>query len=117
MNKEQFLDNIKKDQKKGFDLILSKNTDYSSEDETFKNFDIVELICGVSSECGILVRMCDKITRIGNLLDKEPLVKDESIEDTLLDLANYSYILLARIKARKNNLKITNKHENNTPLS
>lgn len=101
MNNTEFLQDIKKNQEKGYNLTFSKNADYAGHDCVFKNFDVVEHICGISSERGILVRMCDKITRIGNLLDRKEKVRDETIEDTLLDLANYSYILLARIKARK----------------
>ena len=102
MNNIEFLQDIKKNQEKGYNLILSKNADYAGYKDTFKNFDISGSICNVSSEKGILFRICDKVTRIGNLLDKKEEVKNETIEDTLLDLANYSYILLARIRARKN---------------
>ena len=101
MTKEELFKEIENSQNKGLALIGMKNADYANSVNPFKNFDTVEPICNISSEKGLLVRMCDKITRIGNLLDKEADVKEESIEDTLLDLANYSYILLARIKARK----------------
>ena len=37
----------------------------------------------------ILVRLYDKYLRIEQLMNSEAKVKDESIEDTLLDLANY----------------------------
>ena len=96
-----FLQDIKKSQEKSLLLMRDKNKDYAGG-YAFKNFDISGYISNISSEKSILIRMCDKITRIGNLLDNEVKVKDETIEDTLLDLANYSYILLARIKARKN---------------
>ena len=89
-------------QAKGLALMRMKNADYTGEVNPFKNFDNVETICNVSSEKGILIRMCDKMTRIGNLLEKKERVSDESIEDTLLDLSNYALILLARIKERKN---------------
>ena len=92
---------VENSQKKGLDLIKTKNADYSGGKNRFKNFDIAGEICNISSEKGILVRMSDKIVRIGNLLDKKAKVKDETIEDTLLDLANYSYILLAKIKKNK----------------
>lgn len=104
MNRQEFLDFIKSKQEDGLALINSKSADYAGEDKPFKNFDNVETICNIPSEVGILVRMSDKITRIGNLLNKEADVNNESIEDTLLDLANYAYILLAKIygKEQKN---------------
>lgn len=37
-----------------------------------------------------LVRMEDKMGRLDSLKDRDPLVKDESLQDTLLDLANYA---------------------------
>ena len=105
--KKQNMDLIKeveKSQKKGLELIKIKNADYAGSANSFKNFDIAGDICNISSEKGILIRMSDKIIRIGNLLDKKAQVKDETIEDTLLDLANYSYILMAKIKENNSNL-------------
>lgn len=89
---------VEKSQEKSLELIKVKNKDYAGKVNSFKNFDVVGDICNISSEKGILVRMCDKITRVGNLLDNKAAVEEETIEDTLLDLANYSYILLAKIK-------------------
>jgi hypothetical protein len=44
---------------------------------------------------GALIRMQDKMSRLENFAKKEALqVKDESVEDTLLDLANYSILCL-----------------------
>lgn len=39
----------------------------------------------------IMVRIYDKVNRLDSLLlnDKEIMIEDEKIEDTLLDLANY----------------------------
>jgi hypothetical protein len=41
---------------------------------------------------GLRVRMYDKLARLNNLLDTGDTPKYESIEDTLLDLANYAII-------------------------
>ena len=37
-----------------------------------------------------VVRVGDKMNRIKSLIKKEAQVKDESIKDTLLDMANYA---------------------------
>ena len=54
---------------------------------------LVESLWITSVEKWILVRMADKMSRISTLIDQEAQVKDEAIEDTLQDLANYSIIL------------------------
>ena len=57
-----------------------KNTDYgSSFDKSMEEFGIISAV----------VRMSDKMERLKSLAKKDAKVKDESIEDTLLDLANY----------------------------
>lgn len=74
-------------------IMKAKNADYASDWDPFKNFRLVES-AGVSTlEEWILIRMFDKMSRISNLLDTEAQVKDESVIDTLVDLANYSIIL------------------------
>ena len=59
---------------------IRKNHDYG--DSFNKSLDKFGLIASV-------VRMNDKMERIESLMNKEALVKDESIKDTLLDLASY----------------------------
>ena len=41
---------------------------------------------------GLRVRMYDKLARLNNLADKGATPNFESIEDTLIDLANYAII-------------------------
>jgi hypothetical protein len=43
---------------------------------------------------GLRVRMYDKLARLNNLIDTGDTPKYESIEDTLVDLANYAIIAL-----------------------
>ena len=59
---------------------ISKNHDYgNSFDKSLDKFGMI----------ASLVRMEDKMNRLLSLVDKSAKVKDESIKDTLLDLANY----------------------------
>lgn len=59
----------------------AKNHDYgNSFDKSLDKFGIVASI----------VRMGDKMNRIESLTKKEAQVKEESIKDTLLDMANYA---------------------------
>jgi len=84
-------------------ISRAKNGDYAEADDPFKNFRMVEHAHVCSTEQGIVVRMFDKMSRISSLISREALVKDESIEDTLRDLANYAAILSTWLKWRKNN--------------
>lgn len=59
----------------------AKNCDYgNSFDQSLDKFGLIASI----------VRMGDKMNRIESLSKKKAEVKDESIKDTLLDLANYA---------------------------
>ncbi len=92
MTQPEFLKKLEEGYKENLEISRRKNADYSSGDDAFKNFRASETF-GVPVETAILVRMSDKFARIGNLLNKEGEVKDESISDTLKDLANYAMIL------------------------
>ena len=61
------------------DIFIRKNHDYGNSfaQQRLRRKD------------SILVRLYDKYLRIEQLMNSEAKVKDESIEDTLLDLANY----------------------------
>jgi len=86
------------------DTMKRKNNDYcsassSKEIDPFHNFRQIESLGLCSAEVGIVTRMLDKLARISSFIKNGELqVKDESVEDTLLDLANYSIILSAYIK-------------------
>ena len=75
------------------ETYLAKNADYgNSFDKTLDQFGLV----------ASAVRLNDKVNRISNLIiNKEFSVKDESIEDTLLDLANYAVMTLAYIRKHR----------------
>ena len=71
------------------EIYKAKNTDYgSSVSDTYRDFGLVSF----------LVRMQDKMNRLKTLNKNEAKVLDEKIEDTLLDLANYSILALIELK-------------------
>jgi hypothetical protein len=82
------------------ELSRRKNSDYADNEDPFKNFRACEFY-GVSAARGIIVRMSDKLTRVANLLDRDAAVRDESILDSLSDLANYSMILRMYLENEK----------------
>ena len=103
INKETYFAMLKANFDNGMDLMMKKNADYAGKEDPFRNFRAIETM-GLSVEQGILVRMSDKFSRIGTLLSdqsSEAQVKDESIEDTLLDLINYANILLTFRQVKK----------------
>lgn len=72
-------------------IFAEKRADYGpSTEETFRKFGPVSF----------LVRMHDKLNRLDNLFvkgDTVRKVRDESVRDTLIDLANYCIIALIEI--------------------
>lgn len=83
------------------ETMKKKNADYSGDRESMKNFKISAQVAGVKMSQGILTRLCDKVTRIGNLINKEAAVKDETVFDTIQDLINYAAILYYGLQIEK----------------
>jgi hypothetical protein len=101
-NRGRFVSSMTNNALAALELVISKTKDYATIDDPYRNFRMSESV-GVSVEKGILVRMCDKLSRIGNLIESnDNSVKDESIEDTLIDIMNYSNILLCYIQEKRN---------------
>lgn len=84
------------------EISRKKNADYTGgNDNPFSNFESVEVL-GIKTEQGFLTRMMDKMKRISSFVEKgELLVKDESVADTLSDLANYSCLLAGYIESKR----------------
>lgn len=71
------------------DIYIKKNNDYgNSFDKSMDKFGIASAI----------IRMNDKLERLKTLSKKESMVKDESVQDTLLDLANYAIMTVMYLK-------------------
>lgn len=80
-------------------MYINKNHDYGdSVHDTYEKYGLVSF----------LVRMEDKLNRVRNLSKDDvkitdAKVKDEKIEDTLLDLANYAILAVMELKLDKDN--------------
>lgn len=87
-------------------ITKAKNNDYTGgSDDPFSNFSGVERAGIASTEQGFLTRMHDKMARIITFVQKGVLlVKDESVEDTLLDLANYCILMAGYIRSKRQRL-------------
>lgn len=88
---------------KGFALMERKNNDYrSGTGDPFKNFRGASTF-DVSPVRGILLRMQDKMCRIATFDEKgELLVKDEGVEDAIVDIINYAVLMAGLIREDKN---------------
>ena len=79
----------------------AKRHDYASVEDVFANFRTCEM-AGIPAWKGCCVRIGDKFSRIMGFAKKEKLkVKDESIRDTLVDMANYALIALILYEEEK----------------
>lgn len=69
-----------------------KNKDYgNSFSKQFEEYGLVSSA----------IRIEDKLNRLKNLINNEQQVNDESIEDTLLDLANYAIMTVMELRNNK----------------
>lgn len=85
------IDEVKKFIDEQMSVYIKKNSDYGNA--FYKSLEKYTNIA-------YCVRAEDKINRLLNLLNKEGKVKDESVEDTLKDLFNYTAMYLAHEKAK-----------------
>ena len=74
------------------ETYVRKNHDYgNSFDKSLDKFGLVASV----------VRIGDKMNRIESLVQKEAMVQDESIKDTLLDMANYAIMTVMWMNLHK----------------
>jgi hypothetical protein len=102
-SREWLLQFLEQKMAKMMDTARRKNHDYAGgSSDPFANFTGVEADGTCSTEVGFLVRMRDKYMRIANFVKSGTLmVKDESVDDTLEDLATYSLLMCAYITAKR----------------
>lgn len=90
VNQEKKFDSLLREMKS---LQVKKRKDYANED-IFSNFKLCE-IGNVPAWKGVAIRISDKFSRLMQFVRKEKLeVKDESLKDTLLDMAIYAIICI-----------------------
>lgn len=90
--------------RKAHNLMKSKNADYAGKSgtEPFANFTRCEAMGICKTEAGMLVRMTDKLSRLSSFVEAgEFQVKDESLEDTCVDIINYAILFHSFMKDKK----------------
>ncbi len=74
------LDEFKTITEKLYNTYCAKNKDYgNSFDKSLDEFGLI----------AAAVRLSDKLNRVKTLIHNNPEVNDETIEDTIMDMANY----------------------------
>lgn len=105
MNREELLKLHENMSTRSRNLMAEKNHDYTGgQDATdaFANFRAVEAMNITDSLTGLMTRMSDKFCRLGTLCKGRKLkVKTESVEDTLLDIINYSVLAMGLVMERE----------------
>jgi len=103
MNKSEQMEAFKLFTARQHDILISKGDDYSGADR-LSNFKTAWAVAWISPEQQALSLIATKVARLWQLLaGKDP--KNESVEDSILDLANYAFLLHC-IRAEKS-LQIT----------
>lgn len=78
-------------------LYAEKNHDYgNSFGETYQKLGIISALTRISDKYNRLISLATKP-------EEERKVKDESIQDTLLDMANYCIMTVIEMEAEKEN--------------
>ena len=74
------------------EIYVNKNHDYGdSFGETFRKLGVVSAV----------TRITDKTNRLQSLCIKRQKISDESIRDTLMDLANYAIMTIIELDEEK----------------
>lgn len=77
---------------KMYEIYEKKNADYgNSFAKSYEEFGLVSPV----------IRLSDKVERLKTLCNKEAQVKDESIIDTLIDIAVYAVLTILEIQKRE----------------
>ena len=72
--------------------LFSKGDDYANEDR-LSNFKMAGALAGGDAKTNCLNLIATKVARLGVLINSDQEPNNESIADSILDLANYSVLL------------------------
>ena len=83
-------------------IHYAKRNDYTGGKHPLENYNRSAEVIGVTPEQIMLARVQEKVTRVGNLLrGTNQQVKDEAVEDSLLDIANIALLILTSLACRR----------------
>lgn len=101
ISSQQLISSMETTYNQAIEIAKKKNHDYTqASDNALKNFELVEYLELATTEVGMMSRILDKISRLATLVNHEAKVKDESMQDSIIDMINYLAILKATIDNR-----------------
>ena len=98
MNREEQKQHINAFFRRQKEILTSKGNDYANEDR-LSNFKLAGTICQLTPEQNCLSLMATKVARLGVLMNGQS-PSNESIRDSIIDLANYCVLLDELIEDR-----------------
>jgi hypothetical protein len=100
MTQEQQLKHFEEITAQMKEILFKKGNDYANTDR-LSNFKLAGNICGLKAEQNCLSLIATKVARLGVLLNSNKVPNNESIQDSVLDLANYSILLSMILKDKQ----------------
>jgi hypothetical protein len=97
MTKEKQIELFNEITEKMRNTLLNKGDDYANIDR-LSNFKLAGGIAGGNAKTNCLNLIATKVARLGVLLNSKDAPKNESIDDSVLDLANYAILLSMILK-------------------
>ena len=83
------------------EVMRAKANDYADGQDAFLNFKVAAQVAGISPDQTLLVLLGMKISRLTQLVGKGKKAKNESVDDTLLDIINYVLLLRGMLKEQR----------------
>lgn len=86
------------------EVLVAKANDYAGDVDRLRNFKQVGDVTGIGAPRAVLTHIATKVSRLGTLLGSGKAPSNESVGDSVLDLANYSillYMVLSEGSAQK----------------
>lgn len=81
------------------EIMFKKGNDYAGEDRLI-NFKRTGYITGGDASTACLLQIANKVARLTALLEQGKRPENESMEDTVIDLANYTLLFGMTLKER-----------------
>ena len=101
MTKEQQKKLIKECFEQRMEIMRKKSEDYSNGKDVLSNFKGSGANIGLTAEMQILSLISTKVARLSVLLKSDKVPQNESIDDSIKDLANYTDLLYCAVNEGK----------------
>ena len=83
------------------ETLINKGEDYATEADVLSNFKTSSKMARITVLSVIIVEITKKVSRIVNLSKKGKIAANEPLEDSILDLCGYAFLLLCAVTEKK----------------